>query len=72
MKPASSEQSSNSVVLVIDDDPNVRGEIQTLLHSVTEQGLCFCTGILWQQAIGSDEWMAGILGLPHAKEELAA
>ena len=35
MKPASSEQSSGSIVLVVDDDPDVREGIKALLHSVS-------------------------------------
>ena len=43
MKAASSEQSSDSVVLVVDDDPDVREGIETLLHSVSLQSKAYAS-----------------------------
>jgi FixJ family two-component response regulator len=43
MKPASSEQSSDSVVLVVDDDPEVREAIKDLLGAVGLQSKTYAS-----------------------------
>jgi FixJ family two-component response regulator len=43
MKLASSEQSNNSVVLVVDDDPDVREGIKALLDSVSLQSKAYAS-----------------------------
>jgi FixJ family two-component response regulator len=43
MKPASSEQSSDSIVLVVDDDPDLREGIKALLDSVSLQSKAYAS-----------------------------
>jgi FixJ family two-component response regulator len=43
MKPAPSDQSADSLVLVVDDDPIIREQITTLLHTVSLQSKAYAS-----------------------------